>query len=325
MTLSDICSALSTLVSRPKCKQADMNAALLSNLRRVVEMCDTGFLSSISIQLSATLQSTASVRQQFVAACLHLLTLLTDELVRLREKSAQMSDLDQLSTPRLSPDALSVLQQQTVSNALQFVVALGVYPYLQSGVGLPLSARLKQSQLLGFSDILCASETRVDKEFVRRHVETVLALCKCLRHAALRSVIISKHLVDLLASLLQISFFPDYQGCRNDECNEALKNLVDETYQPLIIRQLLLLQGPPPRQSQKESVNRANSLTTKEACVTPKWLRDACGRLLSERLMKDKGVYAVILAIINVPGSKLLSDRYGLSTLDQNGSRFCWP
>lgn len=307
------------LVSIPQCERAHLDSALMLNLHQLNTFSSEGnsrVLATISSQLPAILTSSMTDREKHVSACLLLITCLRDELLSLREKDEHSSD--QQSSLRLQSDALSVSQQQIVAGTLQFITALGIYPYLQSGVGVPLSLRLKESQLLGLTSgtgtgVSCQSEAAKDTEYaMNRLIQTVLVLTKCLDHPGLGSIVLSRHLTDLLASLLQICHSPTYEDVtemlRRERCVDALGNLMDRTYQPLVIRELLLLQGRPPRSSKKLSREQADGSSSvakgMPVAVTPKWLRDVCGRYLSERLMRNKGVQAVILALTDIPGRK---------------------
>ncbi|KAH9362231.1 hypothetical protein HPB48_002209 [Haemaphysalis longicornis] len=69
-----------------------------------------------------------------------------------------------------------------------------------------------------------------------------------------------------------------------------LQHLLETTYQPLIVRELLLL------------ISNPSHLTLKKASVvkrTPQWLRDICGQLLTESLLRKGGLAQVILGIFD--------------------------
>ncbi|XP_077563484.1 transport and Golgi organization protein 6 homolog isoform X2 [Haemaphysalis longicornis] len=69
-----------------------------------------------------------------------------------------------------------------------------------------------------------------------------------------------------------------------------LQHLLETTYRPLIVRELLLL------------ISNPSHLTLKKASVgkrTPQWLRDICGQLLTESLLRKGGLAQVILGIFD--------------------------
>ena len=97
-------------------------------------------------------------------------------------------------------------------------------------------------------------------------------------------------------------------------CVQNLQRLLDRIYQPIVIRELLMLQGGPSSALKKHMKNNSgkenlsgdigkatcnqgmkHSVTSSQ---TPTWMRNICGQLLSERLMKPNGVKAVLLALL---------------------------
>ncbi|XP_077424647.1 transport and Golgi organization protein 6 homolog isoform X2 [Vanacampus margaritifer] len=73
---------------------------------------------------------------------------------------------------------------------------------------------------------------------------------------------------------------------------EALQSLLVKVYQPVVIKELLILQGGAKQSGPVGSSSGSRSRTT------PGWLRRLCGQLLSERLMQSNGVQAVVRAIL---------------------------
>ncbi|XP_078400832.1 transport and Golgi organization protein 6 homolog isoform X2 [Cetorhinus maximus] len=215
--------------------------------------------------------------------------------------------------PALPPDALSISQQKTVQSALQFVITLGICPYLLPGVGTPLGCR---------SDFAATVEKMVCRlafpsRTWRLHTVT-LALLEITRHPSLESLVLTRHLGDLLASLCQLGYSPNkcqlssvsLEGSQQDRerqkgltvaeqqgCQQALQNLLDRVYQPLVIKELLILQGG------AKPVASAMGGKARTLSQAPAWLRRQCGQLLSERLMKPSGVQAVVRGIVEGAGA----------------------
>ncbi|XP_053460700.1 transport and Golgi organization protein 6 homolog isoform X2 [Nycticebus coucang] len=71
--------------------------------------------------------------------------------------------------------------------------------------------------------------------------------------------------------------------------------MLDQVYQPLAVRELLILQGGPPQS--------CTDVKTQLKCQAPAWLRHLCGQLLSERLMRPNGVQAVVRGILEGAGA----------------------
>ncbi|XP_059507806.1 transport and Golgi organization protein 6 homolog isoform X2 [Stegostoma tigrinum] len=216
--------------------------------------------------------------------------------------------------PALPPDTLSISQQKIVQTALQFVVILGICPYLLPGVGTPLRCR---------SDFAATVEKLVcylasPRGMWRLHVVT-MALLDVAQHSSLESLILTRHLGDLLASLCQLAYSPNkyhlnltseeyshqedrekQKGLTDAEqhsCQQALRNLLDRVYQPIVVKELLILQGGT-KQMAPACVGKTRTFSQ-----TPSWLRRRCGQLLSERLMKPNGIQAVVRGIVEGAGT----------------------
>ncbi|XP_072278694.1 transport and Golgi organization protein 6 homolog isoform X1 [Pyxicephalus adspersus] len=211
------------------------------------------------------------------------------------------------AVPALSPDTLSITQQKTVRSALQFVVSMGICPYLLPGIGLPLQHRSE------FGALVC-SMVSCDLPNARqqRLYATSTTLLEVSQHPSLGSLLYTQHLGDLMAALCQLGYCPTKTkiephtegGVKNlteserIQCKEALRGLMDQLYQPLVIRELLILQGGP-RQGPRPS----GASSSVQRAPAPAWLRRLSGQLLSERLMKPSGVQAVVRGILEGAGA----------------------
>ncbi|KAK1887578.1 Transport and Golgi organization protein 6 like [Dissostichus eleginoides] len=247
---------------------------------------------------------TEDVPWGFVQECLLLLLTLgrhlSAELERFRETpppSAAKLRTPEMA-PALPPDVLSVTQQKTLGAALQFVVSLGLCPYLAPGVGVPLGRR-------------SAFGAMVEKVFHavpvpatgRRLLTTVKVLLQLAELSCLATLVFTRHLGDVMAALCQLGYQPRREEKMQDlspeeckTCKEALKKLLRKVYQPIVITELLILQGGP---KQSAAVGSCRGSASRSALRSaPAWLRCLCGRLLSERLMQPKGVQAVVRAIL---------------------------
>ncbi|KAM9375964.1 transport and Golgi organization protein 6 homolog [Pholidichthys leucotaenia] len=234
----------------------------------------------------------------FVQECLLLLLTLkrhlSDELQRFHQTPtpAAAKRPTPESAPPLPPDVLSVAQEKILEAALQFVVCLGLCPYLVPGVGVPLGRRSAFGavieKLIGRG---AAAATG------RRLLITTNVLLELTDLSSLATLVFTRHLGDMMAALCQLG----YQPCQEEErplsaeerqaCRQALKTLLGKVYQPIVIRELLILQGGP---KQADPVGSSSG----SSCRSPAWLRHLCGQLLSERLMQPSGVQAVVRAIL---------------------------
>ncbi|XP_062923363.1 transport and Golgi organization protein 6 homolog [Mobula hypostoma] len=215
--------------------------------------------------------------------------------------------------PPLSPDTLSISQQKTVQTALQFVVTLGICPYLLPGVGIPLGCR---SEFAATVEKVVRDSVPADGSW--RLYTITQSLLTIAEHPSLESLVFSRHLGDLIASLCQLSYSPNksqhklvsekgspghcasQKGLTQAEqqgCQEALQRILDRVYQPNVIKELLILQGG------SRQVVRARGGTTQTVPQTPAWLRCLCGQFLSQALMKPHGVQAVVRGIVEGAGA----------------------
>lgn len=346
-------------------------------------------------------------RWKFVKICLSLMLELR---VLLQEVVSEKSSMEKppakgSQNPKLNVDALSVSDQKVVLACIQFIISLGVYPNLLPGVGVPVDKRS------GFSDLI-RSENRLRSE--KQLFECIEALLECTKHASLGSIILSRHLGDILTGLIQICHAPasayksddkptcaedstdvsnanrtsnppdtdnigpmslgqstdasaepissgqselkiieerDSLSCSSsstsvrsmDSCNHRndwktsriiiennetlistsekekclleLERLVERVYQPLIVRELLMIQGgTKPKKQQKntgfktEGQKKAVLKEEDNVCSEerPKWFTNVCGQLLSARLMKANGVQAVLRGILENTTGKLV-------------------
>jgi hypothetical protein len=116
-------------------------------------------------------------------------------------KKMEKPELKPNEAPPLSPDTLSVNHQKILLSILQFIAVLGVCPHLQPGVGIPLERRSEFGKLLLESSVFPDMSSQ---ESYVSFLKTVWVLVTCLGSRSLGQVILSCHLGDILAALLQI-------------------------------------------------------------------------------------------------------------------------
>uniref|UniRef100_A0A3Q3JTX1 RNA polymerase II assembly factor Rtp1 C-terminal domain-containing protein n=1 Tax=Monopterus albus TaxID=43700 RepID=A0A3Q3JTX1_MONAL len=254
-----------------------------------------GLKNEVTVTANWFSSETEDITWSFVQECLILLLTLARhlsfELERFRQTPARSAA--KLHTPEvappLPPDILSVSQQKTLGAALQFVVSLGLCPYLAPGVGVPLGRR----SAFGAMVEKLVHGGAVPAAAARRLFTTTTVLLQFAELASLATLVFTRHLGDVMAALCQLGYQPQGEGRSGTElsaeerqsCREAIKSLLGKVYQPVVIKELLILQGGP---KQVGSSSRS----------APAWLRCLCGQLLSERLMQSNGVQAVVRAIL---------------------------
>lgn len=146
---------------------------------------------------------------EFVQECLLLLLALTRHLsVELeRFKQAPASSAAKRHTPEMAPplppDVLSVAQQKTLGSALQFVVSLGLCPYMASGVGVPLGRRSAFGAI-----VEKLVHDRVKPAAGRRLFTTTVVLLQLAELSSLAALLFTRHLGDVMAALCQLGYQP---------------------------------------------------------------------------------------------------------------------
>ncbi|XP_075432619.1 transport and Golgi organization protein 6 homolog isoform X2 [Ascaphus truei] len=323
-TVTEALRILITPGELPGSAQTDKQGALLSTLQLNVSSLEEKLLNAPEWEDLRILRARVSAEAKWLEGCrdtpadppwrFTLETLLL--LLCLKERMIEVAASFQppkpnLRTPEaapaLSPDMLSISQQKTVQSALQFVVSLGVCPYLLPGVGLSLQQRSEFGALVR-SMVSC--DTPLAR--TRRLHATCTALLEVSHHPSLGNLLLTRHLGDLMAGLCQLGFGPtkakaeqssavgvkDLTEGERGRCKEDLRGLLDQVYQPLVIRELLILQGGP-----RQGSRAPGSAGGEQWAPAPAWLRRLSGQLLSERLMRPHGVQAVLRGILEGAGA----------------------
>ena len=240
--------------------------------------------------------------------------------------------------PAAPPNLLSVAEQREVRKLLQFIAVMGIYPHLLLGVGLPLSLRLCspvavdkiQSPFNCWYLYRCASvlvacmENDVLGPLIVANVlldlfSALIQICYAPDKSdePVRTSVGSpcvRSPSDIGVAQSQPCIEGDANGSRaralnsteKEWCLAALKKLLNQLQQPLVVRQLLILQGMPlPQEAagkRGESIGRGGRVLAKMA--SPPWLRRACGQLLSEKLMCKNGLLSVVRGIFEATSRK---------------------
>ncbi|XP_065423471.1 transport and Golgi organization protein 6 homolog isoform X11 [Chrysemys picta bellii] len=154
---------------------------------------------------AAWLESSTDVTWSFTCQVLLLLLSLKKCMILLAAAyhPAKPNPRTAEAAPALSPDTLSISQQKTVQSALQFVITLGLCPYLLPGVGIPLKHRTEFSAVV--QDVV--SPNAAPSALHRLHASCT-ALLQIAEHPSLGNLILTRHLGDLIAGLCQLGFCP---------------------------------------------------------------------------------------------------------------------
>jgi len=147
---------------------------------------------------------------------------------------------------------LSLQQQRNLSDLFQLIVALAVLPNLLANVGIPVQKRSK------FFGLFKADQDLADEQKYSRLRVAVGVLCRVVGNPELSARLLLAHLSDMLAALLQICHAPlkkpttdaeqvlwNRLQLERQQSAVLLENLLQQVQPPLLVRSLLLLQGPP--------------------------------------------------------------------------------
>jgi len=235
-------------------------------------------------------------------------------LINLKFELSSTTSSDKPATgPRLEPDTLSIGQQKNVSALVEMVLALGVLPNLLPGVGTPVEKRS-----LFLQTIIKAIPDRAILERYKQLVFSMESLLELAKYKQFNTLIVTKHLGDILGCLVQISHAPlmkpkdvdiesekeakdikveedafvmtpdlhDRLSKDQERFKSELDKIIEKTYQPLIVKYLLVLQSNSGSKSSK----------------SPKWFCKTVSNLLSSRLVLPEGVLHVVRGVMDLGG-----------------------
>ena len=252
-------------------------------------------------------------KKKFTAICLCILL----ELHNTIEEEINSSAAGRICQTEV---LLGVKDQKLVSSILQMICSFGIYPNLALGVGVPFTQRSS------FGDLL---EKEKDSKNSDEYFLFICTrnLCRIMKDKEIGHIIMNKCLGDIFGALIQIGFKNsgpakktenkegnlDGEGvisngktegtkckelqvaqsiCQHQRawCKTELSNLLDSVYQPIVVKELMILQGfGRPKQTSGVA----------GICPPPRWLQRICGKLLSQRLMNKNGVQNVLKAIFD--------------------------
>ncbi|CAD0196045.1 unnamed protein product [Chrysodeixis includens] len=199
--------------------------------------------------------------------------------------------IDELATELKKDDTIliSVKNQKLLRTCFQLITSLGISPSLIPGLGISLSKRCITGAALtniSFSDEQKYEMLVTCTDFITRSYDV----------SSLKSIIITLHLSDYLASLIQLSFAPfkkpgtynnfimtqekyDKLSKDREKYVKVYNNLVTNCFQPLLMKELLVLQSgtnPSP----------------------PAFVKRTIAKELSQRLLAPGGLLSLIRCFI---------------------------
>ncbi len=251
----------------------------------------------------------------FSSAGLCVLRILDNTLKRIQDREGLQPP--KTSGRQVHPAApvslLSVVDQKVVGVLVQFIISLGLYPFLLPGVDTLIKLRMARSEVIAKDTSL----TSTSKAW--RLSKCCGVLLNCFENPILGTLLMPRYLTDVLAALIQICYGPSegqpkvegvctsavlpapadgaesehltsrrHNAREREKCMAGLQRLINCVHQPLIIRELITLQSMSGGQKLQKSPG------SDPVSKNPRWLQKACGQLLSERLMQRNGVQHVL-------------------------------
>ena len=150
---------------------------------------------------------------EFVPEGLSLLLVLDEILCTLHEEdvisersqaalcSSSSANSKSKGAPRAPKSLLSISDQKTVAGLVQFIVSLGLFPYLTPPLDALLKLRLSHAKLV--------EKCRVSSNEKIRHLyKMCCVLVQCFGNPVLGPNLLSQHISDVLVALLQICHAP---------------------------------------------------------------------------------------------------------------------
>lgn len=193
---------------------------------------------------------------------------------------------------------LSVQHEIDIAKCFQLIVGFGLLPNLLPNIGIPIQRRSKYYNLFHQSPHL------TDEQKYSRLTVVVRGLCEIEKSQSFGPKFATKHLADLLTALLQICHAPISKPTSNSqvllwqrlheerqEFVPLLNSVIERTYPPLLVQNLLLLQGP--------SASHAKIIRDAPK-PAPKWLIRICAQLLTQQLMKPNGLAMTIQGVMDL-------------------------
>ena len=257
----------------------------------------------------------------FVRCCVHSLVNLRFELKQLAEQEKEAVE-EKTKEPRLAADALSIQQTKAVERVVEMVVALGVIPHLLPGVGQPIEKRSKHLQdtikavpvksiLEKYRQLVYSIESLLElakfKGFstliTTRHVSDIIGCLIQISYAPLMKPktpepedenmnsegvgLISEKLegIQVKEEVFEMTAELHQRLSKDQERFKLeLERILEKTYQPLVVRSLLVLQS------------------SCKASKAPRWFVNRVGSLLSSRLCAEGGVMSVVRGVLDLGG-----------------------
>ncbi|KAF9971509.1 hypothetical protein BGZ73_005539 [Actinomortierella ambigua] len=289
-------------------------------------------------------KSGVTIRETFVARSLVLLKELDQALdALLKDREAHDPSNDQ--------ELLGLMDQRMIHTMVEIVVCWGIYPRLLPGVGMPISHRVRsnvvQQEMFKAPDNSQHKPVDRVKDAVElwRIIETlgtiVLSPLTCQRFTTLGNILSGRHTTDLYAALIQLAFSPMPKmspGPSQQQAPSPTPTAEKAKVSPATLRARPATTAALSERSQEllikeksakmfhdifymnEASRSLEALTvllnaSTPSHPTPPWFRTACGRHMSQILLRPGGVRVVLEYMLS--GNSSASDTVKLDQLEK--------
>lgn len=175
---------------------------------------------------------------------------------------------------------LSLQQLKLLKTSVEMILCVGILPHIKKGIGVPLEKKISYRAFFN-------SKNHQLEETLYLLNCSVLGLMNLYESELYRTLITSKHLGDLLAANFQLII--EKQAVDSKICSTFLKMLIEDTYQPLVLQELMIMLG------NKDIPRKLH-----------RWISD----ILSDRLTSEGGLLAMLRAILDLTGDSKDNPRY---------------
>lgn len=147
-------------------------------------------------------ESDAPVRRKCADVMIFVMELIIDLSLIYESISERQSDKSVVAVETEKEFFLSLDQKKIISSTLQFIIVLAVSPYLNEGVGIPISQRLGPGQILLASNLYFSKDLNEPQRL--KYLLSPLHLLVLTFHSLFKHLIVKSHISDLIASLIQV-------------------------------------------------------------------------------------------------------------------------
>lgn len=236
--------------------------------KKTSEWDGTDLLNLSEIDIMMSIKFPLSHTEEF-PAWIQFLRILLNKLLLLKTQVEKEEEL-----------LFSVNQQKLLKSSVEILICIGVLAHLNNGIGVPINQRLPNKYVPVLQNVT------LKQKYYAINL-TLLGASELQTSDVFESILINRHIGDLIAGTVQI--ISEKESVNLEFHRKYLQNLVENTYQPFVIRALMVMLG-----------NKG----------VPKKIYHWLGKVLSDRLTTKGGLVATLRAILDLTGDSKDSPHY---------------